>query len=711
MKKLLISLLILGWLFVWFWSCQRPPLSNSDTYRPSSESDIADFYFGSNSTYTELWIDNGTSCDPANITVENLTPWAITSNFWSNKIYVLAPGEYTISSTKTIGNCTAIVWSEHNSVIIKSLITDGYLLEDIGSNSNFIIDTVSFDGNWHRWFNFSNGASPTTATHNITFFKSSFYNFDAGSNNHVFYMFYSNFIIKSSQVFNNAWGVFRSHNTINMNNVMVYDNWAVFNILPDYLSINNSQFFNNNLFMLGSYDKWQSIILINNTTIYNNSSKVQFPYSLSSTRNSVITLLINSEIFNNVWDDWDNLWIWKKDGSYSNPSANSVFYFWKLKLYTWEAMIHYYGNLVGWQQALLSRRFSPWWNIITTNNNTLYWFPEDFGRYYINNENFYYYYKYCAWHNIYRWFCSQGDYTEDYRYLSHNYSDWIYISIPRILKDLSPDIVNTGQLDLWFVANITNMTDPVDASWNSLYIDTAADQVDNSNDTTYYTYKNSNWIGEEPIAYNFWPNLKKQVRPIYIWKKRWTFNTANYVWSNPDSWTLNPLWNPDACGDWTFETEDIWWIWTWWMYNASLYNTYYRDEPHVMFYGTNNWDYRTSYYIWQVYPIWESTREQQLFWWYKINSLNYSSLNASWASINDTLTWISKFNICQIISYANGNLFIPSKTEDEFLSFYLNKPSWVVLTDCGGWIDDSWADHPSNPNNDNWWWAAIGDFM
>lgn len=92
MKKWLIFFLILGSLFTWFWSCQRPPLSNSDTYRPSSESDIVDFYFGLNSTYTELWEDNGTSCDTANITVENLTPWAITSNFWSNKIYVLAPG-------------------------------------------------------------------------------------------------------------------------------------------------------------------------------------------------------------------------------------------------------------------------------------------------------------------------------------------------------------------------------------------------------------------------------------------------------------------------------------------------------------------------------------------------------------------------------------------------------------------------------------------
>lgn len=249
-------------------------VSNNDISRTKSKTitymeDGYPYQYYGTTTYTSGWTEN--TCDPANMTVEEISAWTdqIPEYLSGNTIYVLLSWSHITSRQIVLATCSAIVGSGDVTIYPNTYLGPVLYGENV---ENTIIDNVKIDGTGD------------------------------GIGLGILLSYSTNNTINNSQMYNNTEWIKLSHSDNNIisnsqmyNNINRAENWPKCWIDLEYSNnniINNSQLYNNDH---GIYLKNSSNNIINNTQTYNNRVGIY----LKASSNNVIN---NTQVYNNSDD-------------------------------------------------------------------------------------------------------------------------------------------------------------------------------------------------------------------------------------------------------------------------------------------------------------------------------------------------------------------------------------------------------------------------
>lgn len=279
----------------------------------------------SSTAYTRLW---DSSCIPTDL---QILPTNFSGLTWlSNTIYILNPGNYTLTSPIVMDDCSALIGM--GDVIIKANTTGTYIT--IPAKNNIIFDNFQFD--WNSLFleniNIQNANNITL--HGIKSYYSTNYWLYAADT--------TNMLINNSYFFKDTYWLFvgSGSRNISINNVLTFDtSYGIKTYNAAYMSINNTQTFNNNYWMyledmLAS--PWS--IVINNSIVYNNDYWITDAWSS--------WYLYNVNIYNN------NRWI------HLSTTSWWIEYYWSLHMFNNTLLVWWFGDIIPWLSSILDR--SAW---------------------------------------------------------------------------------------------------------------------------------------------------------------------------------------------------------------------------------------------------------------------------------------------------------------------------------------------------------------
>lgn len=289
-------------------SRQRGWFLTSDFWDQSpSNANIMYAVFGNGTTgataYTRLWTN---SCVPTTVTTlaSNFTGGTLTSN----TIYIVNSWNYTLTTPLVIsGDCLAVL-GKGNVIITEAWVNT----TSIVSSNDVVLDNLKFKWDWTTTGILLTWVTNTTI-HNADFF----------SHNQGIHSLVGSFSLDNVRSFNNNYGFY-------------WFDWFLWSTVI----VNNSQFYNNNLYWI-----YGGFITINNSQIYNNSI-----WSVS-----FAGIYDNTIIYNNtVWLQSTWFWALLHDLNFYNNWIS-------LEMESWTWDIQYYGFLKFFWNTI-----NTWWGITFT---------------------------------------------------------------------------------------------------------------------------------------------------------------------------------------------------------------------------------------------------------------------------------------------------------------------------------------------------------
>jgi len=231
---------------------------------PSNEN-IAYTLFGDgtpgDTAYTRL---RDTSCTPTNVV--RLTGNYVWGTLSANTIYLLS-GNYTFTTAINMGSCSAFL-GVGNTMIKPYNASANAIFRATGKN-NIIIDNINIDRSWTQGVGISFDYPQNVSVNNVRINNN-------GGGYGIRITQWINVLINDSSFFRNWDWVYitTGSSNITINNVIAFsNNSAGIAIRGDYITVNNSQAFNNGVWIYLHNYWWPSTwhVIVNNSLSYNNT--------------------------------------------------------------------------------------------------------------------------------------------------------------------------------------------------------------------------------------------------------------------------------------------------------------------------------------------------------------------------------------------------------------------------------------------------------